>query len=167
MFCSQTGRSDSLASGCGPSHQGECLRMQPCCPSILILLLTSPPRPCPAVPSHLQVFPRARHTQSPKPLLRPALCLQCLSPLCLIGSFSTLRTPFRCPLLQETSICGCHNELPQTGWLKMIRIRPLTVLDASRPNQGVSRSVLPLEALWGWSFLASPHFRGFQGFLGL
>lgn len=148
MFCSQTGRSVSLAYGCGPSHLGECLRMQPCCPSIFIPHLSSPPRPCPGVLSHLQVFHRARQSQTRKSLLRPTFCLQCLFLLCLMGSFSPLRT----------------HKLPQTWCLKTIGIHSLAILNASSPKSGCQQVCAPTE---GSVERVLPCFSGLQVFLRL
>lgn len=53
---------------------------------------------------------------------------------------------------------SCHNKVPKLGWLQIIEVYRLTVLEARSLNQSVSRTILPLMALAGSPRLAFSSF---------
>jgi len=63
--------------------------------------------------------------------------------------------------------CGCHNKLPQAGWLKTIEIYSPTVLEARSPKSRCRQGHIPSEGSVGESFLVSSSFWWLQVFLGL
>lgn len=94
------------------------------------------------------------------PLLSP---LRCVSGLSYV--FSLFYNPLHALLSLSGFVLvswGCCNKWPQTLWLKTTEIYSLPVLEARRLtsvslswNQGISRAVLPLEALEENLLLAS------------
>lgn len=63
--------------------------------------------------------------------------------------------------------CGCHNKVPQIGWLKPTKTESLTVLEAGHLKWSV-RWPHSLQRLWGRTYLllASSSFGWLPAFLG-